>query len=125
MSDDFSSPGTAVGIQWEDYKGALLLFTVKGVETEIPTRYGDSDAVRVAINVLDGANEGDGFADTLVFPKVLQAQLRGSVGGRVLGRLSQGEKKSGQNAPWKLEDPTEADKTLARAWIAKNDKPPF
>lgn len=125
MSDSFSGPGSALGIQWADYKGALLLFTVKEIETGISTQFGTSDAVRVSINVLDGSNEGDGFADVLVFPKVLQGQLRGSVGGRVLGRLGQGEKKSGQNAPWKLEDPTEDDKTLARKWIAENDKPPF
>jgi hypothetical protein len=124
-TDQFDSPGAAVGIQWADYKGSLLLFNVLSVEKDITTRFGISDAVKVAINVLDGPGEGDGIFETLVFPKVLKAQLAGKVGGRVLGRLGQGAAVSGQSAPWKLDDPTEADKQTARAWIAKNDKPPF
>ena len=126
-SDQFDSPGSAVGIQWADYNGALLLFDVKDYEKDRDTRFGVSDAVRVAIDVLDGPNKGDGFADTLVFPKILQAQLRGSIGKKVLGRLGQGEQKSGQTAPWKLEDPTAEDRNIARQHLAPTapDKPPF
>lgn len=125
MSDGFDSPAAAIGIQWRDYLGSLLLFDVKSIEKDVNTSVGISDAVKVGINVLDGPGEGDGIAETLVFPLVLKSQLAGRVGGRVLGRLGQGAASPGRTAPWKLNDPTEEDKTLARAWIAKNDKPPF
>jgi hypothetical protein len=125
VTDSFDPPGSASKIVWKDYLGSLLLIEVQKIEEKVPTRYGDTDAVRAAIHVLAGPNEGDGLMDALVFPRVLQSQLRGKVGGRVLGRLGQGAAKTGQDAPWKLDDPTEADKQTARAWIAKNDKPPF
>lgn len=128
MSDDqFDSPGTATGIRWDDYKGRLLLFSVESVETGIRTTFGDTDAVKAYVEVLDGPTAGEGYAGALVFPKVLQAQLRGSVGKKVLGRLGQGEKKPGQNAPWKLEDPTAEDRNIARQHLAPKapDKPPF
>ncbi len=128
-SDEFSSPAAATGIQWASYEGRLLLFTVNAVESDINTRFGNSDAVRATVDVLDGPDEGEGYADTLVFPKVLQAQLRPSVGGRVLGRLTKGNAKPGQNPAWRLDDPTEDDKAVARKFIAehynKPDKPPF
>jgi hypothetical protein len=125
VTDSFDPPGSASKINWKDYLGSLLLIDVVKVEHDVPTRYGATDAVRVAIHVLHGPNEGDGLMDALVFPRVLQSQLRGKIGGRVLGRLAQGAAKNDMDPPWKLDDPTEEDKTLARAWIAKNDKPPF
>jgi hypothetical protein len=126
-TDSFDPPGAAVGIQWADYNGSLLLFDVLSVEKDINTRFSPppTDAVKVSIHVLDGPGEGDGIFETLVFPKVLKAQLAGKVGHRVLGRLGQGAAVSGQSAPWKLEEASHEDAALARAWIAKNDKPPF
>src|SRR5262245_11162134 len=119
MSDEFSGPGSAIGIQWKDYQGRLLLFDVRKIETGIPTAFGTREAIRAAVTVLDGPTAGEGYADTLVFPAVLQGQLRGSLGGKVLGRLGQGVAKAGQTAPWKLEDPTDADKAVARTHLAE------
>ena len=128
-TEEFASPASASGIKWEDHKNALLLFEVKSVETDIKTAFGDTDAVRADVTVLDGANLGTEVRDTLVFPRVLQSQLRPNVGKKVIGRLGQGTAKPGQSAPWMLADPTDADIATARAHVAKTNvatgNPPF
>ena len=128
-ADPFTDPAAAgAGIEWKDHKGALLLFTVSGVEPEIKTAYGTSDAVRVDVVVLDGDGAGTEYPDALVFPKVLQSQLRSRVGHKVLGRLGQGVAKSGQSAPWQLEAATDADKAKAKQYLAgqvSSAEPPF
>lgn len=125
MSDEFSGPASADGIKWVDYKGALLMFDVKGFEPSINTVHGETSAVNATVVVLDGDHKGEVITDTLVFPKVLQSQIKGNIGGKVLGRLGQGEAKKGQSAPWKLSDATEADKAVARDHIAATTKAPF
>lgn len=128
MSDDeFSSPGTAAGFRLANYEGRLLLFHVTSVETGINTTFGPTDAIKAYVEILDGPTAGEGYADSLIFGKVIIQQLSGSVGGRVLGRLEKGNAKPGQNAPWRLADPSEMDKTIARKHLAPKvpDKPPF
>lgn len=129
MSDDFNAPSSADGVKWEDLKGALLLFKVHSVEHAIPTQFGESDAVRADVIVLDGNGENvdanTAYIDTLVFPKVLQSQVKNNIGGMVLGRLGQGQAKPKQSPPWKLEDPTEGDKVVGRAYLAAQTKAPF
>lgn len=128
-NDPFSNPSSASGITWADLKGALLLFKVHGVEAEVNTVHGANPAVRADVIVLDdkGADveEGTVYGDTLVFPKVLQSQIKGSVGGMVLGRLGQGEAKKGQSAPWMLSEAQEADKQIGRDYLAKTSEAPF
>lgn len=124
-TDEFASPATASGIKWEDYKGNLLLFTVKSQETGVQTAFGTADPVRADVTILDGDHTGEQILDTLVFPKVLIGQLKANIGKKVLGRLSQGNAKPGQSAPWMLTDATEDDKTVARKWVASNQEPPF
>lgn len=119
MSDDFSPPGSATGITWTEHVGRLLLFFVHSLETKVKTSFGETDAIRADVVVLDGPAAGEFIADTLIFPRVLVSQLKGVIGGRVLGRLGQGEAKAGQSAPWKLAvDWTEADAALAKAFLA-------
>jgi hypothetical protein len=125
MSDGFASPSTATGIQWKDLKGSLLLVKVHGIEAAIKTVHGDTPAVRADVIVLDGDQAETTYNDTLIFPKLLQSQVKGQVGGMVLGRLGQGVAKPGQSAPWTLDDATEADKGVARAYLAKTVSPPF
>jgi hypothetical protein len=125
VSDEFSGPSSAEGVKWADYKGALLMFEVKGYEPSIQTVHGETTAVNANVVVLDGVNAETVITDTLVFPKVLQSQIKGHVGGKVLGRLGQGEAKKGQSAPWKLADASEADKAVAREYLAKVTKTPF
>lgn len=123
MSDLFSSPATATGLDLKALLGSLLLVEVHSIETGIPTSFGASDAVRADVAVLDGDQAGETYNDTLVFPKVLQSQLKSRVGGKVLGRLGQGQAKPGQSAPWVLQEPTEADKQLATQWITQVSTP--
>jgi len=116
-NDPFNAPASSQGIKWDDHNGELLLITVKDQRTGIQTAFGDADAIEADVTILDGAHEGQTFTDVLIFPKVLQSQLRGSIGGMVLGRLGQGEKKPAQSAPWKLFDPTDADRKKGLAWV--------
>jgi hypothetical protein len=128
MSDDmFDGPSSSTGIKWEDINGRLLLITPHSVEVGIKTSFGDTDAVRADVTVLDGPDAPTDYRDTLIFPKVLQGQVRSNAGtGRMnLGRLGQGNKKPGQSAPWMLGDPTDADKQVARAHLAKTQTTPF
>lgn len=125
MSNDFAAPSTASGIKWADIKGALLLIKVHGVEAAIKTVHGDTAAVRADVIVLDGTNAGTAYNDTLIFPKVLQSQVKGNVGGMVLGRLGQGVAKPGQSAPWTLDEANEQDKQVGRDYLAKANPLPF
>ncbi len=61
----------------------------------------------------------------LIFPRVLQSQLRAYIGtGKgALGRLGKGVAKAGQSAPWQLDTPTDADKATARAYLAGKSAP--
>lgn len=127
MTDMFDAPGSASGVKWEELNGRLLLVQPLAEEKDIPTAFGSASAVRANVTVLDGPTAGEEFADTLIFPKVLQSQVKGNCGtGRFnLGRLGKGNAKPGQSAPWMLGDPTDSDKDAARAHLAAKTKPPF
>lgn len=124
MSSAFAAPAApATGIQWADYLGALLIFSVKSVETGINTSFGETDAVRANVAVLDGDKAGEEHEEVLVFPKVLQSQLRSRVGQMVLGRLGQGVGKPGQSPPWMLDGATPQDEQAAAQWLASRNAP--
>jgi len=123
IEDEFAAPASAAGFQWEDHKGALLIVEPTSVETGIPTSFGDKDAVRATITVVDGTDAGEVYSDTLIFPRALIGQLKSNVGKKVLGRVSQGNAKPGQKPPWLLSDPTPADVTAAKAVLAGNTAP--
>lgn len=115
----FNDPGTGGDrIDFESVKGALLLFDVKSVEQGISTSFGEKSAIRADVAVLDGAHKADVYADTLIFPLVLQGQLRGSVGEQVLGRLGQGAAKPGQKPPWQLTPASAEDRAIAERYVA-------
>jgi len=136
QQDEFAQPGVPGGsFDYNDYNGSLLLFEVVGLEDHIPTvntKPGEkSPAVRADLHVLDGPHAGKDHIDALIFPKILQSQLRRMVGQRVLGRLGQGIAKPGQTAPWTLSPATPADLATARARAAGQrpvtsaSEPPF
>jgi hypothetical protein len=108
------------GIQWEQHKGALLLIEVTGFEAGVKTRFGENDAVVADITVLDGAGKDAHYDAAMIFPKLLVSQTKNAVGQKVLGRLGQGQAKSGQSAPWLLEEASAADVALAEEWVRKN-----
>jgi hypothetical protein len=125
MSNPFASPAPASGgIQWADVKGNLVLIEVLSVETGISTAFGATDAIRANVAVLDGPQQGEKYDDTLIFPKVLQGQLRSRVGQKVLGRVGQGNAKSGQSAPWLLEEAADADIKVGTDYLAGALKAP-
>lgn len=129
MSDMFDGP--ASGAKITTFEGMLLLLSPSEYREGIATSFGPADAVVTEIAVLDGGYAGEKHGGVMVFQKALMGQLRPKVGtGRmVLGRLGRGVAKTGQSAPWILQDPTDADKTLARqhlaAKAAAEDTPPF
>lgn len=119
MTDTFNEPGTGGGDQFDPKTllGCLLLITVHEETQPIETKFGPNTAIRADVAVLDGPSNGDVIADTLIFPRALKGQLRGSVGGKVLGRLGQGENKKG-NPPWQLAAPSDTDKETGRKYLA-------
>jgi hypothetical protein len=119
MSDDFTSASApSGGITWEEHNGKLLIVEPLSYETGISTVHGEKDAVRANVYVLTGPTTSDDFEDTLVFPGVLVGQLKRQVGSKIVGRLTQGAKKPGQNAPWLLDAATAEDIDKARTWQA-------
>lgn len=118
----FASPAPpGEGIQWADLNGALLLISVTHLEQGIKTAFGDSDAIRAKVAVLDGPQANTVHENTLIFPKVLRSQLAGAVGQTVLGRLTQGTAKPGQSPPWMLAAATPADEQTATTWLANRN----
>ena len=106
----FNDPSTATGITWKDLHGSLLLVQVHGQEVGIQTAHGESNAIRADVHVIDGDKEGEVYTDTLVFPKVLQSQLKPSIGSIVLGRLGQGQGSPASPRRGPLSAATDADK---------------
>jgi hypothetical protein len=114
MSSPFAKPAPpGEGIKWADLEGSLLIIDPISLETDIQTSYGSSDAVRARVSIVDGPQAGNVYEDTLIFPKVLSGQLKGHLGGKVLGRLTTGTAKPGQSAPWLLTEATEQDQAAA------------
>ena len=116
-SSPFAAPAQASGIQWESHLGRLLLIEPKELEKDIETSFGSKDAVRADVTVIDAPEAPEVFTDALIFPGVLISQTRSLIGEKVLGRLGQGQAKSGQKPPWRLEDPTEADITIGVKYL--------
>jgi hypothetical protein len=114
----FNDPGTGGDkLPLDELNGSLLLITVHEVVKDIPTSFGDTDAIRADVAALDGPLKASEYADTLIFPRVLQSQLRGSVGSMVIGRLGQGVKKPGQSPPWTLSAATDAEKATGERYL--------
>ncbi len=93
--------------------GSLLVIWPVGVEEDVPTTFGEADAVRATVLIVDGEKAGEVIDDALIFPKVLVSSLRSKVGKQVLGRLGQGEAKPKQDPPWILIPFDDADVALA------------
>lgn len=108
------------GIDLAKHLGALLLVDVLGVEADIKTVHGLSSAISANVHVLDGPGAGESYQDALLFPKVLQSQLKKSIGQKVLGRLTQGVAKPGQDPPWLLGEASATDTAVAEAWVARS-----
>ena len=122
MTDVFTDPSTATGDQWKPktHLGRLVMFTVDRMSEEITTDFGPATPIICSqIVVLDGV-----FDDAFVFGAGMIPQLKPSAGGgKVLGRIGQREAKPGKSGAWFIDVPTDADKDLARQWIAAKAQP--
>lgn len=120
MTDQFDPPAKTIGIDLHHFLGALVLVRPIEIRYQQKTRYGLADATVADIHVLDGPGAGYCVRSTMIWPKLLQAALAPGVGtGRfTLGRITQGEAKQGEDPPWILSDPNEADAALARRYMA-------
>jgi hypothetical protein len=115
----FEDPASSSGIEWKTLNGALLVIEPQEVIHGITTSFGDRDAVRANVTVVEGNTAGAEYTDTLIFPAVLQSQLASKVGKKVLGRLTQGQAKPGQSPPWMLEAARAGDADKATEHLAR------
>ena len=113
-----AAPGGA-GIEWNDFTGKLFVVEPLEVEKGVKTIHGETDAVRANVYVLLGKDKTEEFEDTLIFPRVLQSQVRRQIGSLVVGRLDQGEAKRGQNPPWVFTEASPADLKKAGEFWSK------
>ncbi len=118
MTDDFTGPSSVEAIQWKDLFGRLLAIWPYGREM-VMTKFGEKAAVRADVYDLDA---GAPIAmDALIFPRALVMQVASIPHGKaVVGRLGQGESRSGQQPPWKLADPTPGELQRATSYFGAN-----
>lgn len=123
MSDFVTASAPSGGIKWEDHKGALLLIEPLTFEPQVVTAFGAADAVKANVRVIDGAGAPDSYDETLIFPKLLVSQTKTQIGNKIVGRLTQGQAKPGQSAPWLITSEVDpGDIAKAEAWVAQNAK---
>lgn len=118
MSEFISAgaPVSADRLDWNTHKGSLMVVEPTSIEVGVQTVHGPSDAVKADVHVITGPGTADDFEGVLIFPKVLQAQLRGQIGQKVVGRLNQGKAEAGKSAPWVLDAATADDLAKAQEW---------
>jgi len=127
--DDFAQPAAPGGdkLDLHELNGALLIFEVTEDVEHVQTMHTQpgekTSAIRADVHVIDGAHAGMVRRDALVFPRVLQGQLRPAVGKKVLGRLGRGVAKPGMSAPWELAPATDADLAAARTYSRRGTAP--
>lgn len=125
FTDEFVQPSAPGGdpLDLNMFLGSLLVIDVSEVVDHIATVHTkpgeQTPAVRGDVHVVDGPHAGTTRKDALIFPRVMQGQLKGNVGKKVLGRLRRGTAKPGQSAPWELAPATEADMAAAREWASR------
>jgi len=120
MTDPFSNPAAGAKFDTKNHNGDLLLVTPTGYRTGIETKYGEKDAVEAKVVVIneDDPSGSEEYDDALLFAGVLIGQTRPFINkGIVLGRLGQKETNKG-NPAWVLADPTDAEKDVARKYLA-------
>lgn len=125
--DPFSSAGSS-SAKITDFEGRLLLLTPTEYldgENKVNTEYGEKDVVITDLVALDGDVEEE--SGVYVFQGKLIGALKRKIGkDPVLGRLGKGDPaKKGQAKPWALLPPSDADKELARKYLASKNENPF
>ena len=122
--DEFASGAPTSNFKIADHEGDLVLITPLSLEEDIETAFGASDAIKANVVVLDlkSPEDSEENAGALIFQRVLRSQLEPFIGKRkVLGRIGRGVAKKGQDAPFIIEDPSDADKAVARVYLKSVD----
>lgn len=116
----FEEPTLSSQLDLGGLLGALVIVEPTEVVRDINTRFGASDAVRATVTVVDGDHAGAIYNDALIFPRLLQGQLRSKIGKKVLGRVARGAAlKAGQDPPWMLEKANPGDEKKATDFLAR------
>lgn len=131
-NDPFASASS--GDRITDLDGDLLLITPIEYVEKVDTTFGETDAVDADVVAFDGDTGTQTFDGMRIFQGALIGATKRAAkfnqdnpGGdpktgrpkMILGRLGRGDAKKGQSAPWILSPPSEADKQLARDYLAK------
>lgn len=135
-NDDFDTAGEYVAMK--DLLGELVLFAPVEYVEEFPTDFGTKDAVITDLVVLTQDGQPN-YSDVMIFQGSLIGQLKrripvhgGTVrnedgttrvvspraGKKLLGVIAKGEAKKGQNAPYILLAPDDAQSQMARDYLA-------
>lgn len=116
MSMPWTNPPAA---SWEfglaDHVGTLAFFVIGGVHSGVWTSFGEKDAIRCALVMLDGPEAGKEFEDIMIFNSRVVSRLRSAPGQVILARIAVVQGK-GTQQPIELLDPTPADNQLAQSW---------
>jgi hypothetical protein len=114
--DEFSSPPS--GERITAFKGKLVLVWPKRYNTGIATKFGEKDGVDVDIVVLEKDGTGKLYEEVGILQSALVGKLKRRVGGKpMLGVVYQRPTDKG-NPAWDLDQPTEAQKDIARKYLA-------
>jgi len=97
--------------------GSLCLIAVNEYIPTMTTSAGTGSAVRAEVAVIDGPMAGKRYPDAMFFGKKIVPQLKASHGSTILGRIGQGEKQAGKNAPFIVEKATTDDAAKATAYV--------
>lgn len=117
----WTDPADSDFFQLKEHIGALCLIAVNEYIPSMATSAGTTAAVRTEIVVIDGPGDPDTYPahypEALVFGKRIVPQLKNSVGSTVLGRINQGDKQPGKNAPFQLDKAGPGDGDKASAYV--------
>lgn len=117
-NDEFDTAGSYVAVK--DLVGELVLFTPHEYVEEFKTDYGTKDAVITDLVVLTADGGPVEYNEAMIFQGSLIGALKRKIptGRKLLGRIALGEAKKGQNAPYILTSPNDADQQMARDYLA-------
>lgn len=76
-------------IEWLAHLGQLVLIEPKGIQHAVKTANGAADAIEADVAFIDAPGGPQEYRDSLIFSKVLFAQLENEIGGVTLGRLQE------------------------------------
>lgn len=112
MSFTFTAPTQGQSLKPADVEGHLLVVEPAEFTADVPTAFGESDAIRCTVHDVTDATT---YEDILWFSTVLVSSLKSRIGQKVLGVMGKGVAKPGQSAPWVLVDASGEQSAVAAA----------